>query len=133
VVSRSTESSVTAVFQEFLAAAGGWTGGTGTTFTGRPSADTRTEALRLDDAPPSQDAMAEAVDAALPGDGLELDPQRLYKGKGYPLVFVSYAVACAGDPGVRDLLLSAVGRQSTDDLFLLPTGGWAKRLLEELR
>lgn len=158
VVSRADESGVTAVLQQYLAAAGGWTGGTDTTFTGQFSQTVRGnvemleavaniegaigyalpaefQGLRIGGVRPDLDAMAATISAALPDDGLVFDPAELYRADdgAYPIVIVSYVVACAGDRSVRDFVLSSLSAQGDETVFLFPTGGWADRLRDLLQ
>jgi phosphate transport system substrate-binding protein len=153
VVSRSDDSGVTAVLQRYLAAAGGWTGGTDTTFTGKFSQTVQGNAamlaaianiegaigyalpaddqgLRIGGARPDLDAMAATISATLPDDGLVFDPAELYQAPvgAYPLVVLHYAVACVGDRSVRDFLLWSLTAQRGETAYLFPTGEWAERL-----
>lgn len=160
VVGRSTESTVTAVFQSYLTAVGGWTGGSGTTFTGKATQLARSETetlsiiqntdgaigyllpdtagralgMRLDGWAPDLSAVAEAVDLALPADGLELNPDTLYRvKKGYPLVVLSYAVFCANDPAARDFLRCALVAEPNPISYLFPAYEWATRFANALQ
>jgi phosphate transport system substrate-binding protein len=160
VVGRSDETAATAAFQQYLAEAGGWTGGTGTTFTGRatrtvrgdsamltaietidgaigytPAQDSaRSRAVRLAGVAPDQEAVAIAITSALPADELALDPADLYGTEAagaYPLVLVSYAVACADEPVGRDFLRTSLDLPGNGYVF--PSGEWADRLAAALR
>jgi hypothetical protein len=140
------------------AAAGGWTGGTDTTFTGRLSQTVQGNAqmldavgaiegaigyalpaddqgLRIGGARPDLDAMAATISAALPDDGLVFDPAELYRADdgAYPLVVLHYAVACVGDRSVRDFLLSSLTAQGAETAYLFPTGEWAERVRDALQ
>jgi phosphate transport system substrate-binding protein len=153
VVSRADETGVTAVLQQYLAAAGGWTGGTGTTFTGQFMQTVRDnvemleavaniegaigyalpaeyQGLRIGGVRPDLDAMAATISAALPDDGLVFDPAELYRADdgAYPIVILSYAVGCADSPAVSDFVLSSLTAQDGETGFLFPTGEWADRL-----
>jgi len=163
VVSRADESGATAVLQQYLAAVGGWTGGTGTTFTGQFSqtargnegtmaavesiegavgyvlagADWESPGMRISGVAPGLDAMARTISAALPDDGLVFDPAELYRAApadgAYPLVSVGYAVACADSPAVNDFVLSSLSAQGGETAYLFPTGKWADRLADVLQ
>lgn len=162
VVSRADESGSTAVFQQYLAAVGGWTGGTGTTFTGRSGLAVRggggvmaavestrgaigyllsgagweAQGMPISGVAPDLDAMARTMSAALPDDGLVFDPAKLYRvdpaDGAYPIVSVSYAVACAESPMVSDFVLSSLSAQGDATTYLFPTGEWAERLRDLL-
>jgi ABC-type phosphate transport system substrate-binding protein len=163
VVSRGDESGTTAVLQGYLAAEGGWTGETSTTFAGRSSQavqgtermlttientegaigylqssdGTKSRDARLNGVAPDLDAMAAAITAALPDEGLVLKPVQLYRTKpadgAYPLVSVGHALSCAGDPAVRDFLLASLNAQRDETAYLFPTGEWAERLVALLQ
>ena len=160
VVGRSTESTVTAVFQQYLTAVGGWTGGTGPAFTGTATQLARSETetlsiiqntdgaigyllpdtagralgVRLDGWAPDLSAVAEAVNLALPADGLELNQDKLFRvKKGYPLVVLSYAVFCANDPAARDFLRSALTAEPNPISYHFPAYEWADRFSNALQ
>lgn len=160
VVGRNTASTVTAVFQQYLIAAGGWQNGGGTTFTGRatvsarsetetlalieategaigyllPPDRTRSEALRLRGIPPSQDALEISMELALPDEGFEMDVEKLYRApQGYPPVIFSYAVFCTGDRAARDYLLTGVLLEQTEPAYRLPFDEWADRVRDVLQ
>ena len=159
VVGRGDESATTAAFQQYLAAAGGWTGGADTTFTGKATQTaqgdsgmlamientegaigyltaaegTRSQVLRIGGVAPEPEAVAATITSALPGDGtLALDPADVYGADpadgAYPLVIVSYAVVCAGDPAARDFLLASLTVRDGGTGYVFPEGEWADRL-----
>lgn len=163
-VHRSADTGVTAVFQSYLAAEGGWTAGTGPTFAAAGgSAEQTDNALRstvaategaigysslatdpvalLGGVAPDLASMAAAIDGALPPDGLTIDPANLFgaEAPAYPLVSVTYAIACRDYPeeqtgtSVREFLLSSVAAQGSEVAYLLPTGEWAERVRDALR
>jgi phosphate transport system substrate-binding protein len=160
VVGRSTESTVTAAFQQYLTAVGGWTTGAGPAFTGRATQSARTEeeALRLVEstdgaigyrlsvegtgtkalwlsgvgAGPSE--VLTTVNLALPEKGLELDMEKLYRASEvYPLVIVSYAVFCADDRTTRDYLRSALVTLAGSVAYIFPAYEWATRFGDALQ
>lgn len=160
VVGRNTASTVTAVFQQYLIAAGGWHSGGGTTFTGKatvsarsetetlalientegaigyllPPDETRSEALRLGGIAPSQEALEISMELALPDKGFEMDVEKLYRApQGYPPVIFSYAVFCTGDRGARDYLLTGLALKQTEPTYRLPFDEWADRVREVLQ
>jgi phosphate transport system substrate-binding protein len=157
VVAREDEATITAVFQQYLAAEGGWDGGTGTTFTGKATVlaqgndAVRTAVqstdgaigyhltasgtlVRIDGFSADLYDMGLTVNSALPDKGLALDTTDLYRTRdGYPLVSVAYAVACDGVPAVKDFLLSALAAQLGVEGFLLATGEWGDRVEAAVR
>jgi phosphate transport system substrate-binding protein len=160
VVGRSTESTVTAAFQQYLTAVGGWTTGAGPAFTGRatqsarteeealrliestdgaigyrlPAANTDTKALRLGRVSPGPSEVITTVNLALPADGLELDMAKLYRtSEAYALVIVSYAVFCADDRTARDYLRSALVTPLGSIAAVFPTYEWATRFSDALQ
>lgn len=160
VVSRSDESIETATFQHYLAVAGGWTGGTDTTFTGASGVaaqgsdgmlqliaategaigyltardGTRSQVLLIEGSAPEPDAVAKTINAALPAEGLTLSTTELYAADGaYPVLIVSYAVVCDENAAARNLILSSLTAQGGETTFLLPTGEWANRLVNLLQ
>lgn len=156
VMGRADESTETTVFGQYLAAAGGITvmgepkvAGLNSTGVLRmiettdgaigyltPQDSTRSEVLLLNGVAPDPAAVAAAVNSALPGYGLAFEPAELYRtpaAGAYPLAIVSYAIACDGDPAVRDFLLSSLSAQGDETAFVLPAGAWAGRLEEELQ
>ena len=163
VVSRGDESGETATFQQYLAVAGGWRGGTDTTFAGASGVaaqgstgmlqtiettdgaigyltareGTQSRVLLFEGTAPDPDAVATTINTALPGEGLLLSTNGLYRANpadgAYPLVIVNYAIACDGDAAVRDLLLLSLTVRDSGTAVVFPTGEWAKRLQEALR
>lgn len=160
VVGRGDESSTTAAFQQYLAEAGDWTGGTGTTFTGRAARSaqgdsgvltliestdgaigyvtiaegTRSQTALLDGVAPSPDTVAATIAAALPDDRLTLDPADVYGTEAdgaYPLMIVSYALTCADEPVARDFLLTSLSMAGSGHVF--PSGEWADRMRAALQ
>lgn len=163
VVARSTASTVTAVFQRYLTAVGGWTTGDDSAFTGRSTLSARTEAetlslidstdgaigyllpvdstgsstLRLSGVTPDLSTVAGGIDLALPNTGLELDTDKLYRAGppegAYPLVIVNYAVFCENDQTARDFLRSALTAGLAEDDYLFPVFEWATRYGDALQ
>jgi phosphate transport system substrate-binding protein len=163
VVGRSDETLATATLQQYLAEAGGWTGGTDTKFTGRAARSVqgdrdmltmvettdgaigytaaaeadgpRSRIVLLEGVAPDPESVATTITAALPEEGLTLDPADVYSAEpasgAYPLIIVSYAVTCAGDATARDFLLTALTMESNGPVF--PSGEWADRLATALQ
>jgi phosphate transport system substrate-binding protein len=160
VVGRSTDSTVTATFQQYLTTVGGWPTDAGPTFTGKPTLSARTEAetlslikstdgaigyllpvestgafaLRLGGVAPDPSEVVTTVNLVLPDAGLELDQEKLYRaGDGaYPLVILSYAVFCADDRTARDYLRSALTAVPTS-AYVFPAYEWATRFGDALQ
>ena len=162
VVGRGDESSTTAAFQQYLAVAGGWAGGTDTTFTGKATQTaqgdsgmlamientegaigyltaaegTRSQVLRLGGVAPAPAAVTTTITSALPAGGLALDPADVYGADpaagAYPLVIVSYALVCADDAAARDFLLASLTVQDRGTEYVFPAGEWAGRLVDAL-
>lgn len=160
VVGRSTESTVTAAFQQYLTAVGGWTTGAGPAFTGRatqsarteeealrlvestdgaigyrlPAADTKTKTLRLGSVAPGPVEVLTTINLVLPDVGLELDMAKPYRAsEAYPLVIVSYAVFCANDRTARDYLRSALVTPAGSVALVFPAYEWATRFGDALQ
>jgi phosphate transport system substrate-binding protein len=157
VIARSDETIVTAVFQQYLAAKGGWAGGTGTTYSGKATQSVQGNdgvrsavqsvegtigyhltasgtLVRIDGLSADLHDIGVTVNSALPAHGLAFDTTDLYRTRtGYPLVTVAYAVACKGTPAVKDFLLSALSAQLGVEGFLLATGEWADRVNDALQ
>lgn len=163
VVGRGDESATTAAFQQYLATAGGWTSGAGTTFTGKATQTaqgdsgmlamientegaigyltaaegTRSQVLRIGGVAPEPDAVATTITSALPGGGLALDPADVYGADpatgAYPLVIVSYAVICDDDAAARDFLLASLTVRDGGSGYVFPADEWADRLVAALQ
>jgi phosphate transport system substrate-binding protein len=163
VVGRGDESPTTAAFQQYLAAAGGWAGGTDTTFTGTATQTaqgdsgmlamientegaigyltaaegTRSQVLRLGGVAPDPEAVATTITSALPGRGLAIVPADVYGADpvagAYPLVIVSYALVCAADAAARDFLLASLTVRDGGTGYVFPAGEWADRLRAALQ
>lgn len=163
VVGRGDESATTAAFQQYLAAAGGWTSGADTTFTGKATQSaqgdsgmlamientegaigyltaaegTRSQVLRIGGVAPDPEAVTTTITSALPGAGLTIDPADVYGADpaagAYPLVIVSYAVVCADDAAARDFLLASLTVRDGGTGYVFPAGEWAEELLGALQ
>jgi len=163
VVGRSDESATTAVFQQYLAAAGGWTGGTDTTFTGRATqtargdggmlvmiettvgaigyltelAGTRSQVLLLGGVAPDPDAVATAITAALPGAGpMTLDPAEVYRadpGAGAYPLVIVTYAVTCADDPAARDFLLASLSVRGGGGYVFPSGEWADRLAAALQ
>jgi phosphate transport system substrate-binding protein len=161
VVGRGDETSATATLQQYLAEAGGWSGGTDTTFAGRATQSAqgdsgmltmientdgaigyttaaeegRARIVRLDGVAPDREAVATTIAVALPDDALTLDPADVYGADplrgAYPLVLVSYALTCADDDTARAFLRTSLTME--DAGYVFPSGEWADRVAAALQ
>ena len=157
VVGWREESTINAVFQRYLRAAGGWTTGDGPVFTGRAAAAAdsdidvlsiientdgaigyvlapdgpRTDVAFLDGVSPTLNAVGATVVAAMPPEGLVLEQEKLSRPPpaegAYPVVIISYAVFCADDVAARDFLRAALIMPRAEPAYLLPIYEWGKR------
>ncbi|GAB1514123.1 hypothetical protein JCM33774_61650 [Actinophytocola sp. KF-1] len=99
---------------------------------------TRSQAVRVGGVAPDRENVTTAVTAALSGSaGMAIDPATLYRadpaGGAYPLVVVSYAVACEGDAPARDFLLASLAVRGAGTGYVFPSGAWAEELLTALQ
>jgi phosphate transport system substrate-binding protein len=163
VVGRGDESSTTSAFQQYLAVAGGWTTGTGTTFTGKATQTaqgdsgllamventegaigyltaaegTRSQVLRIGDVAPDPEAVTTTVEGALPGDGsLKLDPKDVYGADPATGAYPLVIVSYAvtcDDQVAAHDLLRQALSMPDEGSYVYPSGQWADRLRQALR
>lgn len=163
VVGRSDESSTTSAFQQYLAVAGGWTTGTGTTFTGKATQTaqgdsgllamventegsigyltaaegTRSQVLRIGDVAPDPEAVTTTITGALPGDGsLTLDPKDVYgadPATGAYPIVIVSYAVTCDDQLAAHDLLRQALSMRNEGSYVFPSGEWADELRDALR
>lgn len=163
VVGRGDESSTTSAFQQYLAVAGGWTTGTGTTFTGKATQmaqgdsgllamventegsigyltaaeGTRSQVLRIGDVAPDPEAVTATVTGALPGDGsLTLDPGKVYgadPATGAYPIVIVSYAVVCDDEPAVHDFLRQALSMRNEGSYVFPSGEWADRVRTALQ
>lgn len=163
VVGRRDESSTTSAFQQYLAVAGGWTTGTGTTFTGKATQTaqgdsgllamventegsigyltaaegTRSQVLRIGDVAPDPEAVTTTITEALPGNGsLTLDPEDVYgadPATGAYPIVIVSYAVICDDQLAARDLLRQALSMRNEGSYVFPSGEWADRVRAALQ